>query len=227
MSDQKDLRKVKGHMALRNNVYDLKLELWRILKPLEYYLVDVIIDKTIKWREKEAKITIKELKERTGQHHSEIYRALKGLETKRVIVRRKHNHDLIIGLNEEFFGELLIKKHADALLERKKKIKIVVDNSKKVCATPTASVSDIHESCRNHTQDLCETNTENINQDFEIIEEKRPLNTLLKDISLNTSLKDNKISESSSPFGRRKIQLADPIQERDRQIAEARKLGIL
>lgn len=191
-SDHQKKKEKKGHMALRNNVFDLKLDLWHILKPLEYYLVDILIDKTIKWREREARITIEELKERTRQHHSEIYRALKSLEDKKIITRRKYDHRLIIGLNEDYFGGLLIKRHEDALQSRRKKIKVVVDNSKKpspsLCKTPTQAVGNSHNLVANPTQELCGSHTQNDSQNIETIQEKPLLKTSFKDISLNTSL---------------------------------------
>jgi phage replication O-like protein O len=199
---REEVKRKKGHMALRNNVYDLKLELWHILKPLEYYLVDVIIDKTIKWREKEARITIQELMERTRlTRHTHIYEALKSLEEKKIIFRRKQNHNLIIGLNEDFFGGLLIKRHEDALLARKGKIKMIVDNSKKgvnsLSQPGTTSVPNSDKSNPDSGQHMSGKGTENDIQDFEIIEEKRSLNTLLKDISLNTSLQSDQSSQNA------------------------------
>lgn len=191
MSDE-HLRKKKGYMALRNNVYDTKLELWHVLKPLEYYLVDIIIDKTIKWRQKEAKITIEELTERTRQHRSEIYRTLKSLEIKKVIFRRKQRHDLIIGLNEDYFGELLIKRHEDALHARRNKIKIVVDNSKKECEIHNDFVENSHNISVDSTQDLCGIHPQKDIHLSENIGESSSLNTFFKDIFKNTSLKDSK-----------------------------------
>lgn len=180
-----------GYMALRNNVYDTKLELWHILKPLEMFLVDIIIDKTIKWRQKEAKITIEDLVERTKQRSDYIYIALKELESKGVIVRRKTKHDLFIGLNEEFFGELLIKKHEDALQARKSKIKIVVDNSK----NKTENKADLHLNSVQSPPDSSLVYTgfksEKVRQDNDIIKESGSLNTFFKDISLKTLLKDS------------------------------------
>jgi DNA-binding MarR family transcriptional regulator len=213
-------------MALRNNVYDLKLELWHVLKPLEYYLVDVIIDKTIKWRTDEAIITISELKERTRQHHSEIYRALKNLESKGVIIRRKFKHDTVIGLNQNYFGALLIKRHEDALKARKNKIKIVIDNSKTVCETRTAFVRNSHSSCADPTQSMCESHTQNVSQPIEIIDGTPPLNTFFKDILIKTSLKEKKTNEengeSFTPLGkgpgRKTEQLKDPEKEKERQL---------
>lgn len=207
------IKEKRGHMALRNNVYDVKLELWHILKPLEYYLVDIIIDKTIKWREKESKITIQEFMERTRlTRHTHIYEALKSLEEKKIIFRRKQNHNLIIGLNEEYFGGLLIKRHEDALLARKNKIKIVVDNSK---SDVDNSKKDVNYVSRSRTrvvpnsdkvvprlgQHMSETGTKVDSQDIEIIGENMSLNTLLKDISLKTSLQRDEIGKNGDCGG--------------------------
>ena len=179
-------------MALRNNVNQTRLELWKIVRPLEYFLVDIIIEKTIGWRQKEARIKIEELMEKTDQDHTRIYRALKALETKGIITRRKVDHNLIIGLNEEYFGGLLIQKHENALLARKSKIKMVVDNSKSTCKISTPIVRNQHISTAYGAQPLCVERTEKESEDFEIIEKPRSLNTLLKETHLKTSLKDSK-----------------------------------
>lgn len=185
-------------MALRNNVQDIKLDLWHEVKPLEYYLIEIIIDKTIKWRTKMAKISIEELMERTRLDHSRIYRALKTLEQKKIITRYKVRHDWFIGLNEEYFGGLLIKRHEEAQLERRKKIRIVVDNSEKhgdnsknLFKSSTPSVQDLDASGTNFEPDIGKICTGKETQEVETIGEMRSLNTLLKDISLKTSLKES------------------------------------
>lgn len=185
-------KKNKGYIALMNNVFETKLELWHILQPLEYFLVDVIIEKTIKWRDKEAKIHITEFEARTKLRRDYIYIALKKLETEKIIVRRKVRHDWIIGLNEDYFGALLIKKHENALLQRRNKIKIIVDNSKN--KTRFQSGLDLNSVQLRLDSSLVQTGiqSESNSQTCEIIEENRPLKTLLKDISLKTSLKDSK-----------------------------------
>jgi hypothetical protein len=222
---QDDKKGARGYMSLRNNVYDLKLELWHILKPLEYYLVDVIIDKTIKFNIKEAKITIQQFRDQTRRHHSEIYRGLKVLETKKVIIRTKCKDYSVFMLNEDYFGGLLIKRFEDALKARRNKIKIVVDNSKSKCEPHTPDVSETHTSSVNHTQGKCEIHTQERSQDGEIIEEIRPLNTLLKDISLNTSLKDSKtgVGESFTPLWKEEKEESE--NERNKRLAE-RKLEL-
>lgn len=194
-------KRKKGHMALRNNVYDLKLELWRTLKPIEYYLVDIIIDKTIKWRTKEARIDIAEFVQRTGNDEKYLYAALRNLIKKKVINKRRDKHYTYYGLNEEFFGELLIAKHEKAWQERRNKIKLAVDNSK-------SGVSAGHQECAGNTPQVCSGNTnssvkkhQNDNQENEIIEENDVLKTSLKDISIKTSLKDSKNSESFTLSG--------------------------
>ena len=199
-------KEVKGFMALRNNVYDSKLELWHLLTPLEYYLVDVIIDKTIKFRKEESKMTIKELMERTRQDHTKIYRVLKSLETKKVITRKKNNHDLIIGLNKDYFGALLITKHQEALTRRK--------SLKLVCQSSTYAVPEKHMNSANLAPSLCQSGTPNKNQQFVIIKENSLLKTTLKENSLNKDLKDSKteIGESSS--------LKDRNRNRERGIDE-------
>ncbi len=204
-SKKEATKQKKGFMALRNNVYDLKLELWHILKPLEMHLVDIIIDRTIKWKQEEAKISIQEFMEKTRQDHTRIYRALKALEDRKVIVRRKHKHDLVIGLNKEYFGDLLIKKHEEALLARKSRVKLVVDNSKNVCKTSTDVVHNPHIPCVPDAQVLCKTDTEKVRQVHDNIDENPPLKTLLKDIPINTSLKESQkeagIGESFTLLG--------------------------
>lgn len=181
-------------MALRNNVYDLKLELWPLLKPLEYFLVDLIIDKTIKWRQKEAKINMEDLEEKTKERRDYIYIALKSLEDKKVIIRRKVKHDSFVALNEDYFGELLIKKHADAWSARRNRIKIVVNNK-----TEIQSKEDLNPVLSGLESSLVKTEiqSEIDTQQFEIIKENVSLNTLLKNIPLNTSLKDSKTGEGS------------------------------
>lgn len=188
---EKDPREKAGHMALRNNVQDLKLDLWHEVKPLEYYLIEIIIDKTIKWRSKMAKISIEELTERTRQRHDYIYIALKNLEKKGIIIRRKVKHDWFIGLNEEYFGGLLIKRHEESLQERKKKIKIVVDNSKNPTQNQSESDSNLGNSRLPESQDHTENESEKETEHIETIGEMRTLNTLLKDISIKTSLKES------------------------------------
>ncbi len=182
----------KGYMALKNSIYDLKLELWHILKPLEMHLVDIIIDRTIKWRETEAKIDMDFLVKATRQRKDHIYIALKNLETSGVIVRRKVKHDTFIGLNEEYFGALLIKKHQDALLARRNTIKIVVDNAPKskteIRSNSTqGSVQEVPDSGTVQTKIRSKIDT----QPHEIIRQNLSLNTLLKDIPINTLLKDS------------------------------------
>lgn len=192
---EKDPRKKAGHMALRNNVQDLKLDLWHEVKPLEYYLIEIIIDKTIKWRTKEARIKIQELMERTRQADTHIYAALRELKRKNIITWKKDRMGSIIGLNEEYFGGLLIKRHEDALLERRKKIRVVVDNSENHVdnskSTDGYRQSDRRQTSVKVTTDVSqndEIRQSNQYQDTETIDEMRSLNTLLKDISLNTSL---------------------------------------
>ncbi len=182
-------KEVKGHMALRNNVWDIREELWDLLKPSEIRMVDAIITKTIKWRTDTAKISIKELAEKTKKNHNHVYTVLKELHEKGVITKTKDRHDFILGLDPDFFGGLLIKKHADALQVRRSKIKVVVDNTKKESRFGTSSV---------HNQDLSGTDlgltqsrscTKIDTQVLEIIDENPLLKTLLKDIHINTSLK--------------------------------------
>lgn len=119
-----------GFMALRNNVQDAKIRLWKEVNPLQYFLVDIIIDKTIKWTAKEARIDIEHMVERTDQRRTHIYRALRVLKEKKIIVWKKDRDGSTFGLNEEYFGALLIKKHEESLQNRREKIKVVVDNSK-------------------------------------------------------------------------------------------------
>lgn len=194
-------KRKKGHMALRNNVYDLKLELWHVLKPLEYYLLDVIIDKTIKWRVSEAKITIQELMERTRQAETHIYAALRSLKQKKIIIWNKQKYFSVFGLNEEYFGGLLIKKYEEAQQQRRSKMRVVVDNSK----NRVDSCDEIRQSERrissvivtNDVSNSDESRQSEQGQDRNIIEENASLNTLLKDISLNTSLKSGETEKSA------------------------------
>lgn len=169
-------------------MYAARMELWKILKPLELFIVDIIIEKTIGWRTKAAKFTIEELKEKTGQKHTHIYPALKKLESMGIIFRQKQKHDLIIGLNENYFGGLLIKKHEDADQARRNKIKIVVNN---VSESRTENVPNSNNSCADSVQDMNESGTQKEAQPHEIIEESSPLKTFFKDISLKTFLKES------------------------------------
>lgn len=194
----KDKRETDGHMALRNNVWEVRDQLWDELVPFEMRMIDVIIDKTIKWRVKEAKVTIEELIERTKKNRSWVYEALKSLEKKGVIIRRKIRHDLYIGLNEDYFGGLLIKRHDEALQARRKKIKVVVDNSKnRPPAVDSLSVANGHSVYPQRT--LSPSPADSIcTQVFEMIEEPRSLKTLLKDTSLKTSLKESASAQPGS-----------------------------
>src|ERR1700749_2374245 len=90
--DKKSLKEKRGFMSLRNNVFAVKLLLWKELKPLEHFLVDLIIEKTIGWSQKTAEFTIEELCEKTDQLPNHIYTALKNLEIKSVILRSKSNN---------------------------------------------------------------------------------------------------------------------------------------
>lgn len=123
------VKEKRGHMALRNNVYDLKLDLWNEVTPLEYYLVDIIIDKTIKWRAKEARIDSAELIQRTRKDEKYIYRALRNLIKKKVINKRRDKHFSYYSLNEEYFGGVLITRHEKIWNERPK-LRLAVNNSK-------------------------------------------------------------------------------------------------
>ena len=118
-------------MALRNNVNAIKLELWKEVRPLDYFLVDIIIEKTIGWCETEASISMKEFTERSGKRSDEIYSSLKRLEETGIIRRKKKDIWIYFSLNEDYFGSLLIKKHQDALNLRKK-MSLIVDNSKEL-----------------------------------------------------------------------------------------------
>jgi hypothetical protein len=139
IKNERDKKKEKrGHMALRNNVHNLKLDLWLYLKPIEYFLLDVIIDKTIKWRAKEARIDIAEFVARTQKHEKYIYGALRNLIKKKIITKRRDKHFSYYGLNEDYFGGVLITRHEKAWNERPK-LRLAVNNSKPNVDTNQAS----------------------------------------------------------------------------------------
>lgn len=174
---REEVKETRGHMALRNNVWKIRELLWKECVPLELCLLDMILGRTIGWRQKEAKVKIEEFVEFSGKRRDEVYRALRGLVERGVIRRRKYEHCLYFSLNEDYFGALLIKRHEDALQRRLNSIRVVVDNSKNLDGI---SVQD--EQKFRSTQTEIPSNNET--QDFDNIEENRPLKTLLKDISL-------------------------------------------
>ena len=123
------VKEKRGHMALRNNVYDVKLDLWHVLKPLEMHLVDIIIDKTIKWRAKEGRIDIAELVQRTRKCDRYIYNALRNLIDKKIINKRRDKHFSYYSLNEDYFGGVLITRH-EKIWNDRPKLRLAVNNSK-------------------------------------------------------------------------------------------------
>lgn len=185
-------------MALRNNVWEVRDQLWSELTPLQMQVIDIIIDKTIKWRTKEARIKIQEFMERTRQADTHIYAALRELKRKKIIIWNKDRMGSVIGLNEEYFGGLLIKRHEEALLERRKKIHMVVDNSRKSVDNSKVTDGTGQSERRQASVKVTEGVSQNDgnrqsehNQELEIVKERRSLKTLLKDIPLKTSLKES------------------------------------
>lgn len=196
---REEIKKKRGHMALRNNVFDLKVKLWHEVSPLEYYLVDIIIDKTIKWRAKEARIDPSEWLDRTCQKKQNVYAALARLKKKKIITYRRDKHFSYYGLSEEFFGGVLIKRHEDALKARER-LKLAVDNSKSnVEIGHMSHDGESYETLPGVIRDMTGSHMRYDSKPTdspEIIEEKGCLKTFLKDISLKTSLQRNEIGET-------------------------------
>ena len=228
----------RGHMALRNNVQDLKLELWHELSPLEYYLVDIIIDKTIKWRTKEARIDPSEWLSRTRQKKQNVYAALKTLKEKKIITYRRDKYFSYYGLNEEYFGGLLIAKHEKAEQERRSKIKLAVDNSK------SGHVKDDSQSSERLPSVIPQVTSSHIGDDRkqtqanETIDENGRLKTCIKDIYRNTCLKGGADPKTANTFisllrnRKAKDWINEPTREdvereKERQLKAAKAAGIL
>jgi len=210
---QKDVKELRGYMALRNNVRQIKLRLWKEVKPLEYFLVDFIIDRTIGWRQEEAPIKMEDFIEYSGQKHPHIYVALKKLEKEKIIFRRKVEHHTYYSLNHDYFGALLIKRHKDALEARRNKFKVVVDNSKN-------DVRDSYKPCTNSVQPLYEIRTEKDSQDIENIDENMSLNKVFKEISLKADQKSETAKESFTLPGEEKTKTKRSKEEHERIVRE-------
>jgi hypothetical protein len=238
VSDLERLRATKGFTSMRNNVFRIKLMLWKILKPLDYFIVDLIIDKTIGYGRKVDRFSIEEICEKSGQRRDYIYIALKRLHAKGIISKEKLNSDFYLGLNEEFFGRLLTKKKEEELQQRKRKIRVVVDNSvpKK---DETYNKSDSNLSLVQSELKISPIHTynkfENPAKYHEITEEfgllKKGIKESIKERSLKKApdgLKDFKFFSKDGNGNKKNTgQLDDPEEEKARQLQMARKAGIL
>jgi hypothetical protein len=131
-------KKKKGleFMALRMNVAlkHLELAVTKKITPSEDNLIKILELRTIGAFKSDTEFHISELSALLGyKEKAKIWRILKSLSDKKYIIRTKtHSKDIeILGLNPEIFDQILINKQHEK--EKIKRLKIAVDNTKKVC----------------------------------------------------------------------------------------------
>lgn len=117
-------------MAVRMNIIRKRREIRHELTPSQNYLLDDIMLGTINDWDSSNQFDLEELANGLGYKSTDkLYLMLKQLANKKIIIRKptKYPGLEILGLNPEFFGQVLID-HQNAL-EKNRSLKIVVDNS--------------------------------------------------------------------------------------------------
>lgn len=174
-------------MAIRFNVADKRrnLRVSKEVTPAEYFLLEEIERGTIGAHNakrmicSEAEFYLKDLAENLGILVNKIYVQLKSLQKKNLIVRRSTRSKglEIIGLNPTEFGQVLIDTQHE--IEKKRHLKLAVDNSKKSVDVLNKEVLNKEASspksgliCTRFGTSLVPIQDQTDTQNIEIIEEK-------------------------------------------------------
>lgn len=156
-------------MALRQNVITKRRELRSQLTPTENYLLDDIQNGTIgKW-DTISEFDLNDLADSLDIQINKVYVLLKGLHEKRIIVREKTKYKKLekIGLNPEMFGQILIDHQEE--IRKKKHLKLVPNQNK---FSP-----DLGLDMSKKRNDLVQKKDQISNEDVDIIEENRPIDS--------------------------------------------------
>ena len=180
-----------------------------------------------------AEFFIQDLSDALGyKTKMKIWSLLKSLEKKGFIIREKtRSKDReILGLNPKVFTQILIDRHHER--DKKRHLSIAVDNTKPAVDNPdpdqntsqTMHMSTTHESYVEDIQSVCEEQTERLFSESQV-PEIRPENLALDSSRslLDSSRGQIGNKETNVSFGERERIQA----EKERQLSEARKLGIL
>lgn len=97
-------------MLLRRSINEKRLDLYHTVNALEFIAIDIIINRTIGRNVKESVIYFDEFALITKRSIPQIRKALNNLEKLKIINQKKQQTYSVLGLNEDYFGELLISE---------------------------------------------------------------------------------------------------------------------
>lgn len=228
-SHQSEAKPKKGpeFMALRFNVRQKRKELRKDIAPLENYLLDDITEATVNAWKATHDFDINEIARTLGTSRGRVYAMLSKLKELKIITdEKKYGRLHSIGLNPEFFGQILIDHQHD--LDKKKHLSLAVDNSKKTeIGGPVLDLEDPKSDLESPVSDLKSSEPDlSLPQLFEKIEENVPIDSFRSHRSLRRktgeSLTFKKIETMTAhEVEARKIYL----REQSRELIEQEKKG--
>lgn len=179
------IKKGPEFMAIRFNIRQKRKEIRKKLAPLENYLLDDITEATVNAWKTAHDFDIHEIATTLGTSRGRVYAMLSKLKELKIIIdEKKYGRLHSIGLNPEFFGQILIDHQHD--LDKKKHLSLAVDNSKKTeIGGPVSDLEDPKSDLENPVSDLKSPELDlNLSQLFEKIKENVPIDSLRLDKSL-------------------------------------------
>lgn len=218
-------------MALRHNVRTRLRKLFHVLKPTEYFVLELIADDTINWKAKYRDFYLDDMCQTAQIRMDSLRSALKKLEALGLITRVVHprlKHTETICLNEEYFGQVLINSQSQKDRSHTKKHLAHLVNKPEHCENNANDVSTLPPFvAKTNPTHLGKT----VSQLPKFTGEMQPsiCSSYIIPLDKSSRPKSEPKKENFTAIGKKEKnsqQCADPIEERDRQLRQAANLGI-